>query len=474
MSIKDSNFSKQSLISISGNVLVLLFSFVGSIIIARSIGPSGYGQLYYILAISAVLANFVEGWSVACGKKQSEEFFDSDIAISTSLTFAFLFSILCVVFLILYSYIIDMHTYIITMITIVLIGKSFHLSTYQAFKSTEKYGYESYIIFIKSILRVVLQLALLGLGFGLTGLVVGFVLGDLLTSTFLIIKMDYNLKKPPRNKIIEIYNFARYSIPSKFVTHSFDKIDLVMLFILSTSAIAGNYQTAVQISLPAMITSSSLSSSLRTKISNSHSRDKDFSSILKTSINYASFISIPMFFGSLIVGEELVKLVYTESFAIGGILIPYVILIKLIISQRSLYQSSLNAINKPYYSVVANGIGFLINVILGIILFIQYNYIGIIIASIIATLISYILSFYYLNKSIQYDFNIITKNLGLQFVSAIIMVLIVYTAKTITSGDKSIIILVLIGGIVYLISYFILVRVYLGKNLIKQISSKVL
>lgn len=450
MSISSKKYSKQAILSSTGKAIVLILSFLGSIVIVRYIGSVGYGEFYTVLAISALTANIVSGWSIACGKKQAEEDFSSAKAFFTSLSFSISFSLFSALIGISYILLIGYKSRLVALIVLLIIGKSIFKSNYQTFISTDMYGYNNFVLLINNILRLVFQLILLFYGWGVEGLVIGFFLGDMISSIMIFLYLDIGLKKIDKESLQSIIDFSKYSIPNQFLSESLSKADIVLLTILSVSTIVGNYQTALNLSLPAMIASSSLSDTMRTKVSNMNSLGQDYSNIIRFGKSYSSILAIPILFGSLAIGEWIVVTVYTNEFLIASTILPYLALLKVLISQRDIYLSVFNAINKPEKILKIGFVSILANIIFGVLLFYIVGYIGVVIASVIAGFIGLVYSHRELKKHID-SIKIVNKNLAYEIFAGIVMYIIVYILRTQVLQFNLIgtIIAILTGGIFY-------------------------
>jgi len=77
VSIGDTDFGVQVSIGVVGRVVAALVAFLGSIVLARVLGPDGYGTFYLLMAVVAFLDNPITGWANACRKRLTEEDFPS-------------------------------------------------------------------------------------------------------------------------------------------------------------------------------------------------------------------------------------------------------------------------------------------------------------------------------------------------------------------------------------------------------------
>ena len=84
MGIGDTNFGVQVGIGFVGRVVGALLAFVGSIVLARALGPTDYGVFYLMLSVVAFLDNPMTGWAEACRKRLTETEFPAGDAIGST------------------------------------------------------------------------------------------------------------------------------------------------------------------------------------------------------------------------------------------------------------------------------------------------------------------------------------------------------------------------------------------------------
>ena len=83
MGIGDADFGVQVGIGFLGRLVAAVVAFLGSIVLARALGPSDYGTFYLLLSIVAFLDNPVTGWAEGCRKRLTEVDFPSGEALGS-------------------------------------------------------------------------------------------------------------------------------------------------------------------------------------------------------------------------------------------------------------------------------------------------------------------------------------------------------------------------------------------------------
>jgi O-antigen/teichoic acid export membrane protein len=228
-------------------------------------------------------------------------------------------------------------------------------------------------------------------------------------------------------------------------------MDTVLLGWLVTASVAGKYQVGIKLTMPAVFISGLISTGLMGRISNLESRERDWSDDLWNSLSYGSLLSVPIFFGSLVIGEELAVLVFGNQYSGAGIFVVGLALYRLIETQMSPLKSVIGGLNRPDITFRISSVTFLINVILGVGLWWIMGSVGIIAATVLASGVSYILTVISIRRITDIDFILTTPFLK-QILSGTIMAVVVYAFKSLFGIPTQITIIgyLAIGGLVYM------------------------
>lgn len=449
MSIGDADFGLQVGIGVAGRVVMAVVAFLGSIVLARELGPDGYGAFYLLLAVVAFLDNPVTGWARACAKRFTEADFPTDEAVGA----AFGGALASVALVLAGAWALSPVVPLVAGLrdTWLLLGVLFGgvvtfkvaLATMEA---TAKFGASSWLQALRDVLRVPAQVALVLAGYGVAGMVGGMVLANLLVVPAVVRVVEVRPRLPGRDSLRHIWGFARASIPRGFVSTAYYQVDLVLLGVLASTAAVGTYEVAMKLTLPATFVAGVASASLMGRISDrlSEGRDRDVVADVENNLSYSSLLSVPIFFGALVLGERIVVTVYGGAFRAAAPFLVGIALFQVIRSQRTILASAIDGFDRPDLNLRTDVGVFAVNLILGVALLLQVGPIGVVVATLVAEAVSY-LARSYLVRSLVPAASLLTRPFIEQVGSGLAMALAVLALREAFVLDSAVRVVAVVG-----------------------------
>jgi O-antigen/teichoic acid export membrane protein len=456
VSIGDSDFGIQVGIGFLGKVATVIVAFLGSVFLARVLGPQGYGAFYLMQAVVAVLDNPVTGWARACRKRFTEVDFPRDEAIGSVLIGIGLVSAAIFVIAFLGSPIISRYTgnpEAWFLLSLLFVGKVSFTSFLQMLNGTARFGSSSWVFAGRDLLRVLLQVSLVIIGLGVAGMVWGMSLASLLLTPVMWYLIGTSPRVPSKQSLRKIWSFARSSIPLGIVGTAKGRMDVILLGVLAGTGSAGNYEIALKLTMPAMFLASVASSGLVGRISDLESRDEPVADDVRNNLGYASLLAIPLFFGALTVGAPLVTTVYGNQYTEAGAFVAGLALFRLIASQRRILGSTINGLDRPELNLRVSTVVFGINVVVGVALFYVVGPIGVVVATVVSAAIGYTSRAYFV-RSLLPTVTLLPRPFIHQTVSGLLMGVIVFGVRALwpVYGLLSILAVIWLGAAIYFIS----------------------
>jgi O-antigen/teichoic acid export membrane protein len=304
-------------------------------------------------------------------------------------------------------------------------------SNYTSFNSflasTGQLSTQNWINTVQSITVLVGQLLLVALGLGVSGMAYGLALGEII----LIPLIHYYLRTvprfPTRETLQSVWEFARYSVPSSFLGKAYARLDVLLLGFLTVPAAAGYYEVAYKLTIPAIFITNIASHGLIAKISDLHSQQKDVNADISNTLAFTSVIAVPLFFGALAIAEPIIVTVYSQSYSAAAPLLVGLSLYRVIQTQSDVLMSTIQGLDKPKKEMYTSAVALATNIPLGIVLFIKLGPFGVVVATIIAESVRYLL----LKRiaSAQIDATLLPRPLAAQIGSGVVMFVIVTTMR---------------------------------------------
>lgn len=386
------NLSMEVSKGLVAKVVMALVGFIGTIIFARVLGPTKFGSYYLLLMIAEILKKPVDGWSAAAKKRYSElsspkgeiigvQILLPVLLVSIVATFAYPFKATVVEFTgISRSY----------LLLIFLFGS---LSLYSGFESileaTGRVGRQTGIDTFRSVITLALQGLFVWYGTGALGMAYGLGLATLVSVPLLLWSFDFTVNIPTRDTFHSLAIFAKDSIPYAFVSKAWDRYDIFLIGALLSPPLVGYYEVAYKLVVPATFVSGMIGNLMMSRTSNLKSKEEDIKTDVANSLSFASLFAIPIFFGALVIPEKLVVTAYGPDYRTAATLLVGLALYQIFNTQSTVFGNILAGLDRHHLNLRISLLAFGVNIILGYLLIFEYGALGVVIATVIASVIEY-------------------------------------------------------------------------------------
>lgn len=456
MSIGDTDFGVQVGFGFVGRVITALVAFVGSIVLARIVGPSGYGTFFIIMALVSMLDNPMTGWASACRKRLTEQDFPEGEAIGSLFIGIALSSIAVALLAILAAPLLTRATGrddAWLFISLLYFGVVAYKLSSEVLQSTEKFGSSTWLEAGRDVVRVVGQVALVITGYGVAGMVGGMVFANAVVAPVVLYLIGIRPRLPSKGALSQIWSYARFSIPSGVLTTAQERMDLLLLGFFTTTGVAGNYEVAIKLTLPAMFIAGVAQNGLLGRVSNLRSRGKKIAADVQNNLAYSSLLGVPLFFGSLVIAEPVIVTIYGNEYTQAATFLTGLALFRLLRSQKSILQATLNGLDRPDLNLRISAVVFPVNLVLGLVLLFEIGPIGVVIATVVSELFGYLARAYKVRTLVP-SVSLVPKPLLHQLVSGAVMAMVVVSVRNVLPlGHWQYVALTVgMGGITYFVT----------------------
>ena len=130
------------------------------------------------------------------------------------------------------------------LLNILFTGVVLFASSTQIIMATDKFGSSSWAQAVRDIFRVIAQVTLVAIGYGVSGMVGGMVMANLIVAPALFYYTGIRPQFPTRDTLHEIWSFAKSSIPDYFIGTALDRLDVLLLGFFIGSGVVGQYEVA--------------------------------------------------------------------------------------------------------------------------------------------------------------------------------------------------------------------------------------
>ncbi|WP_440954695.1 flippase [Methanosarcina sp. Mfa9] len=182
----------------------------------------------------------------------------------------------------------------------------------------------------------------------------------------------------------------------------YHRIDIIMLSMMKDDISVGLYSAAYKLSEPLSLIPFAFISSFYPVMSRSFKNSMEtLNKSYEICLKYIIIFMAPIVFGTTIISDEIILLVYGSSYSDSSNALKILIWGLLFISINYLLTSLLISIDKQKLTTLNMGVCVLINVVLNYLLIPQYNYTGASIATLATELTFFIISYHCVSKNIK-------------------------------------------------------------------------
>jgi O-antigen/teichoic acid export membrane protein len=407
-----------------GLVLSTVISAVGTIVIARLLGPDNMGLYTIALAAPNLIATFRDwGITTAMIKYSAEANAENNIekirsVFVSGLVFEIIFGLaLSVLSLVLSPFLAQVYgrPEIVQLIQIaslfILTGALVNTAT-AAFTGMEKMHLNSVMLIVQSIVKTALIIALVAIGLGTLGAVIGFSVGVLfagLIGVLLMFVMYRSLPKPVSGvlglmKTIKI--MLRYGLPlsigailAGFLTQ-FNST--VMAIFVTNNSFIGNYSVAQNFVVLITFFATPVTTMLFPAFSKLDAKkDREtLKNVFQYSVKYAALIVVPVTVLVMALAQPAIGTIFEDRYLQAPLYLALLAIIYLFSALGSLSTTSLiNGQGYTKYNLKLTLLSVAIGFPLGFVLISQFGIIGLIVASTTFSLPSFFLSLRFIKKN---------------------------------------------------------------------------
>lgn len=431
-----------------GKVVQAVLGFIGTIIFARILGPTSFGGYYYLLTLLDITDRPLRGLGKAAKKRYSEEDAEKAEIIGAILITVTAFTAITALFIPILGGYIQTETNV-QGAAFVFLSLLFALGLFSSLNQMlSAGGLPSIQIWndtLRSVLTLGLQLLFVMAGFGAAGLGYGLMAASLLAVPLVLHFIDTPPAVPSLTTLRSVWEFARYSIPSSYVSIAYSRLDILLLGFFLTTGAVGQYEVARKLTIPATLLSSALGVAFMPKISNLASREENIKTDITNALSFNSIFAIPIFFGSVAISTKIVVTMYGSDYRQAAIFLTGLAAYQVISTQKQIFGQVLLGLDRPDINLRVGMVTFIFNIIVGIMLLFSYGAVGVVVATVLSEFIMYSANLYFVRDMVD-DLSPVPKPLLKQILAGLVMFFIVEILAEIIPVYSWVDLLVIVGS----------------------------
>lgn len=421
-------FGQTSFVAFVSQVAASVIGFGATVYITRSLGPEIFGTYALIVAVVIwVKTGAIMGIRSAVTKRISESGETHSYITAGWFTIIGILGVVSISILLFQGFI---DSYIGYPSSIFILGLTFSATVFAFVKGVLQGQHRVHIAAllepVDRTARSIIQIGLIFLGLGLSGILVGYGVAAMIAAGIGLIFTSFRFSKPSKQHFRHLFSFAKYSWLSRLSSRTFTSMDTVILGVFVAVGYIGIYEVSWNLASILAVFGTAIGQVLFPEISKYASQDQfdEAVSLLESSLAYAGFLLIPGLIGSLAIGDMILA-IYGPEFTEGHYILVLLVLSRLIYSYADQIVTTLNGLDRPRLSFRINAAFIFTNLLLNIILIWWIGWIGAAIATTMSAAVSLSLSWKNISKVLP-GVGIPKTEIGYQVISGIFMGLSVF------------------------------------------------
>lgn len=449
---------REAITSLIATILITIVGFLSTMYFARTLGEDILGTYYIFLSVCGTLSLFSDAGLGSATIKRISEGNEQGEYLAGSILVRIITYIIIVSIIYTFRYYFNA---VIGLDVINLLVFIIGLGMVNSLFSGVLVGLDHIRVgalsgLLNSLVRVSLQVVLVFLGWQFFGLIYGYLFGVVSSILiFLYYSIRYNIRIKPKicnsKHIRRLFSYSTFTFLNGVGGIIFEYADVMIIGIFLSKGDAGIYGAVWVFSSISLFVSNAIWTTIFPKISrwSTYGKWKEIETSFGMASTYSLILAIPILFGGIVLGRDLLYYAYGPSFADGTLTLTIILFMRLFQVQGNLTLQYLQGIDRPDLVFRIRLFTATLNVVLDWVLIKRYGIEGAAVATLITISIAFILGSHYLKTII----NITTKSntIVAMLLASCIMSIAIYIIKTLFSGDNVIWVLseVAIGAIIY-------------------------
>jgi len=428
-------------------------SFVGIILLTRLIPSEELGKFFLFQATLGILSIPAAAGINGAVEKRISEGGDGQRTLGAAISLKIL--ILVVVgggVILLGKYV---NSYVgMTVAPILAIGLVFQEATHLGFRTLRGEKQVSAASMLQSARIIIWISGAVGaalLGFGVKGLIYVLLGSYLLMAVTCIGLQETGIGRFSVEHIRSIVSYAKHNAVTSVGGSIYGWMDTAILGIFIGPSLIAAYEVAWRLSKVGLIVSRSASITTFPQISEwaEQGLHEKISSTVSESFVPALLIVVPAFVGTLLLASDILSVLYGPEYAVAAAAFTVLAAERVIKASNHIISRCLHAINRPDLSAQATVVAILLNLVLNWVLIQDFGIIGAALATSTSFAAKLLIEYAYLTQLISFDFPV--RALVDISVSAVAMAVTLLVVKPVIQigQAKSLILLILLGGVSY-------------------------
>lgn len=398
--------------NLTRSILWLFLSFIGSTLVvfiglayfAQTVPPAALGSFFlFRVAVEGISMLSNLGLNHAAEKRVSEDKTNEAILSTVLLIKSAILIPVCIIILIFQT---SINGYIgaslIPYLIVSLIAREFGWLAIDILRGELRVAMAATIEMIHLVIWIITSVSLVSIGYGLQGIVIGFVIGLISLVVLGFWSISLPIVRPTLESAQSLFDFAKYDFISSIDQYSYNWLDVAIIGLFLTPSSVAFYEYAWQVTLPILFIAGAIGITLFPQISRwtQESQMIQIGKATSDAIKVGLYVTIPAFFGILIIGSDTLYILFGPEYTAATIVLVILSGEKVFRTLQVIFASTLRGLNRPAESAIATGAATAMNIVLNLILVPSFGIVGAAVATITTVVANTLVHWWYLRRQI--------------------------------------------------------------------------
>lgn len=408
------NLIQSSLKVFLAKIISAVASFLAIIIFSRELGASPLGTYYPFIALLGILAIPSDFGIRSATEKRLSEGKDMESYLATAISLKIPPIIFTAILILLARNHIEKYLgadLAILLILTLFVQEAAKMSLF-VLRGELRVGETAIVEILQHVGWLIVGYAFLMHGYGVTGIIYGYFVGNIAMLLVGWWKVSTPFSRPTIKHAKSLFNYGKFSMISSIGGYFYSWMDVAVLTlfvsmgIVATRGEIGAYENAWRISLIILMFSQAIATTIFPQISkwDTENATERIEAILPTALLPAILIAIPGFAGTVVLAEDMLRILFTPEFAVAWLALILLMGEKILQAIHVVLGRSLQAINRPDLAAYATVVSVSFNLGLNIIFIWKFGIVGAALATAISFAVNTGLHAYYVNQFLTIHF----------------------------------------------------------------------
>jgi O-antigen/teichoic acid export membrane protein len=396
---------RQSIVSFIWQIANTAVGFLATMYFARAVGAGVLGAYFLFVTYLGIFSMLSDGGIGGAAIKRISEGKEQDAYFSAFFFLRF-FIVIAIVFalFVFRRYFFDLdNAGLFTWLIMALLISQFSGPVSAGIAGSGKMGIYATSEFIYRILRTIMQVTAVFLGFGAAGLAGGYVVPIIVVTVFFELRFfNLHFVRFTREHLKSLGTFSFWLFLTSTGTLLYSSSDTIMIGYFMENADVGVYQVVMQFTTIAAFTTTALRQTLWPKVSR-WAKTGNYALIeeaLSRACIYSLILAVPVFAGGVLLGERLLYFFYGAEFASGYLPLVILLTVQVVNIFQFLFTMYLSAMDRQKDAFKVTAVAACANIVINMLLIPVMGITGAAIATLVTMALNAILAQRILSKLI--------------------------------------------------------------------------